>query len=297
MIRVHSYCSYKLSPSGFQYGTFEITDDAAGDMYYLSDEKKDFIVSSAFDYGIVKRLKGKLPKKHTFIFLFKKISYTYDGKHDDVGGDVAMNMAFEFDDYKQFVSFSNGFENYEEKQPLELARLLADCIVPDISIKRYKLSIRKKNIDDWLSQMISSQQSIETDQPRLRVQLGIITDSNEKRLYCDELQEIFDFDTINGDGNEVGIMYLEGATYVYPVKKKEMSSLNQPLQQRAGGSLLLKILVVAFIVGLIVILMMMLSKNKHYENRETAPMLSIKNYSDAVIYDVWELSALGMESA
>lgn len=67
MIRVHTYCSYKLSPSGFQYGTFDIIDDPKEGMYYLSDENKNSIVSSAFDYSIVKRLKGKLPKKNTFI--------------------------------------------------------------------------------------------------------------------------------------------------------------------------------------------------------------------------------------
>ena len=137
MIIVHTYCSYKLSPSGFQYGTFEITDNESEDMYYLSDEKKDSIVSSAFDYGIVKRLKGKLPNKNTYIFLFKKISYTYDSEHDDVGGDVSLNMALEFDDFMQFICFSNGFEKYEKNTPLELARSLADCIKPDITITKY----------------------------------------------------------------------------------------------------------------------------------------------------------------
>ncbi|HRR78034.1 MAG TPA: hypothetical protein P5191_14695 [Ruminococcus sp.] len=224
MIRVHAYCSYKLSPSGFQYGTFDITDDANEGMYNLSDENKDAIISSAFDYSIVKRLKGKIPKKSTFVFLFKKVSYTYDSEHDDVGGDVSLNMAFEFDDYKQFVLFSNGFESYEKNEPLELAKILADCIAPDISITKYKLSIHKKNFDDWLRLMIDNQQDIETDQSRLQWQLGIITDSNEKNLYSNDLQEIFNFDTITENGDEVGIKHLEGAMYIYPSKKKRNSS-------------------------------------------------------------------------
>lgn len=221
MIIVHTYCSYKLSPSGFQYGTFTITDNGNEDMYYLSDAKKDSIVSSAFDYSIVKRLKGKIPKKNTFIFLFKKISYTYNSEHDDVGEDVSLNMAFEFDDYKQFVSFSNGFESYEKNEPLELAKLLADCIVPDISITKYKLSIRKKNIDDWLRLIIDNQQDKGTDESKLQGKLGIITDSYEKNLYSNDLQEIFNFDTINGNGDEVEIKHLEGAMYIYPTKKKK----------------------------------------------------------------------------
>ena len=266
MIRVHAYCSYKLSPSGFQYGTFDITDDVNEGMYYLSDDNKDAIVSSAFDYSIVKRLKGKIPNKSTFVFLFKKISYTYDSEHDDVGGDVSLNMAFEFDDYKQFALFSNGFESYEKNDPLELARILADCIAPDISITKYKLSIHKKNIDDWLKLMIVNQQNIETDLSRLQWQLGIITDSNEKNLYSNDLQEIFNFDTINENGDEFGIKHLEGAMYIYPAKKKEKFLKNQLLQQGVKHNLFLKILVVALIVGLVVILMIAIIPKNNKSN-------------------------------
>lgn len=265
MIRVHAYCSYKLSPSGFQYGTFDITDDVNEGMYNLSDENKDAIISSAFDYSIVKRLKGRIPKKSTFVFLFKKVSYTYDSEHDDVGGDVSLNMAFEFDDYKQFVLFSSGFESYEKNEPLELAKILADCIAPDISITKYKLSIHKKNFDDWLRLMIDNQRDIETDQSRLQWQLGIITDSNEKNLYSNDLQEIFNFDTITENGDEVGIKHLEGAMYIYPAKKKEKFLKSLLLPQGVKHNFLLKILlVVALIVGIAVVILMIaiIPKNK-----------------------------------
>lgn len=263
MIRVHAYCSYKLSPSGFQYGTFDITDDVNEEMYYLSDENKDAIVSSAFDYSIVKRLKGKIPKKSTYVFLFKKISHAYDSEHDDVGGDVSLNMAFEFDDYKQFVLFSNAFESYEKNEPLELAKILADCIAPDISITKYKLSIQKKIFDVWLRSMIDNQQSIETERSRLQWQLGIITDSNEKNLYSNDLQEIFNFDTINENGDEVGIKHLEGAMYIYPAKKKESFQVRKSLPPKQKSNRLLKILVITLIVTLIVVLLIMISINNH----------------------------------
>lgn len=263
MIRVHTYCSYKLSPSGFQYGTFNVTDDVTEGMYYLSDENKDSIVSSAFDYSIVKRLKGRIPKKNTFIFLFKKIFYTYDSEHDDVGGDVSINMAFEFDNYNQFVAFSNGFENYEKNEPLELARLLADCIAPDISITKYKFTIHKKKIDDWLKLMIHNKQNIGADQSRLQWQLGIITDSYEKNLYSNDLQEIFNFDTINENGDEVGIKHLEGAMYIYPAKKKEKSRPIPLSRQGVRHNLLLKILAVVLIIGLAIVLMIIIPKNNH----------------------------------
>lgn len=283
MIRVHTYCSYKLSSSGFQYGTFDITDDETEGMYYLSDDNKDSIVSSAFDYSIVKRLKGKIPKKNTFVFLFKKISYTYDSEHDDVGGDVTLNMAFEFDDYEQFVSFSNEFENQEKNAPLKLARLLADCIEPDISITKYKLSIHKKNIDDWLKLMIGNKQEAGANQSKLQLQLGIITDSYEKNLYCNELQEIFNFDTINENGDEVGIKHLEGAVYIYPAKKKEKYHQIQLSQQEASRNLLLKILAVVLIVGLVVVLMIIIPKNNHSYASEINQCVAESDESNLIV--------------
>lgn len=306
MIRVHAYCSYKLSPSGFQYGTFDITDDENEGMYYLSDDNKDAIVSSAFDYSIVKRLKGKIPNKSTFVFLFKKISYTYDSEHDDVGGDVSLNMAFEFDDYKQFVSFSNRFESDEKKDPLELARVLADCIAPDISITKYKLSIHKKNIDDWLKPMIDDQQNNDTDLSRLQCQLGIITDSNEKNLYSNDLQEIFNFNTINENGDELGIKHLEGAMYIYPAKKKEEFLKNQLLQQRVKRTLFLilkMIFVVSLIIAFVILMIAIIPKNNKSNAMEinqyvpqsddssiVAPIMAIETNTISMSYS--KLSAL-----
>lgn len=276
MVRVHTYCSYKLSPSGFQYGTFDVTDDVIEGMYYLSDKNKDCVVSSAFDYSIIKRLKGKIPQKKTFIFLFKKIFYTYDNEHDDVGGDVSINMAFEFDDYKKFIEFSNGFENYEKNEPLELARLLADCIVPDISVTKYKLTIHKKKFNDWLKLIIHNKENIDSTQSkRLHCRLEIITDSCEKNLYSDDLQEIFNFDTINENGDEVGIKYLENTMYIYPAKKKERS-IKMPLTwQRVSRNLLLKVLILAvvLIICLVIVMVIITQKNNRFHYTEISHML------------------------
>ena len=40
MITVHVFCSYKLSSSGFQYGTFVYNPGGHGECYYLSDKYK-----------------------------------------------------------------------------------------------------------------------------------------------------------------------------------------------------------------------------------------------------------------
>ena len=285
MIIVHAYCSYKLSPSGFQYGTFEITDNEKEDMYYLSDEKNESIVSSAFDYGIIKRLKGRLPNKGSYIFLFKKISYTYDNEHDDIGGDVSLNMALEFDDYKQFICFSSRFEKYERDNPLELAKSLADCISPDIKITKYKLTIRKNNIDNWLKSILGNLQDIETNESRLKHYLTILTDSFEKNLYCKELQEIFNFDTTNSHGDEVEIMHLEGAWYIYPKKKRSEPLIRQFQQIVNHKHLLLKILVLVLIVFLIVTMMIIILKIKNSNN--IVGSLSVISYCiNTILYDL-----------
>ena len=115
------------------------------------------------------------------------LKVTVCDKNDDVGGDVSLNMAFEFDDFMQFVAFTNEFESCENNDPSKLARQLADCIVPDFSITQYKLTINKKNIDVWLKLMIGSQLNKGSDLTHLKLKLSIITDSNEKNLYWEHL--------------------------------------------------------------------------------------------------------------
>ena len=75
-------------------------------------------------------------------------------------------------------------------------------------------------MDDFIKLMINSQQSKGGGQSKFQSHLGIITDSCEKNLYSDELQEIFNFDTMNEKGDEIGIKHLEDSLYIYPVKKK-----------------------------------------------------------------------------
>lgn len=227
MIIVHTYCSYKLSPSGFQYGTFVVKTDENEDMYYLSDDRTDNIVSSAFDYSIIKRLKGRIPDKNTFVYLFKKILHTYDTDHDDFGGDVSINMAFEFDDYDQFVSFLGAFEDSEDNSPVKLAKSLADCIFPNISITKFKLSIRKQLFDTWLKTMVTQPPSNDNEKLRLKKRLCIITDSCEKDLYTCELQQIFNFKNHNNNGDELRIKHLKDTpNYIYPIIKEKKQRLD-----------------------------------------------------------------------
>lgn len=226
MIRVHSYCSYKLSTSGFMYGTFDITQDSKEE-YFLSEDNINNVVSSAFIHSIIKRLKGKLPKENDkYIFLFKKFTYKYDDDHDDVGGDVSLNMAFEFDKYKDFYFFMRNFENRDQS---EISKQLADCIFPDISIKKFKFKIRKEKINTWLYNMIKDNDNIVRDES-YRSKLHIYTTSGEdSQTTKKELQEIFNFDTKDENGEEVGISYSKDQLYIYPTKKKKCTARKQLL--------------------------------------------------------------------
>lgn len=219
MIKVHVYCSYKLSSSGFQYGVFEYLPYEDKKSYLLSDEKKLPIISSSFNYGIVKRVIGKLPNEKKYIFLFKKLSYVYDKEHEDVGGDVMMNMAFEFDKFKEFSLFVSSFESEEKNNKEKLAEELADCIQPDISIETYKLSINKTKFDIWLQEKLSGKEN--DNHKRYNDKILIFTNSKETDYKAELQNDIYRFPETNNDGNIIGIdNYKEKKDcYYYPAKK------------------------------------------------------------------------------
>ena len=58
MIKIHSYCSYKHSPSGFVYGSFLVGEKADNSDYCPSEENNANIVQTAFENGIIRRLCG-----------------------------------------------------------------------------------------------------------------------------------------------------------------------------------------------------------------------------------------------
>ncbi len=228
MITVHVFCSYKLSSSGFQYGTFVYNPDENGEYYYLSDQYKSSFISTSFNYDLVRRVCGKLPadtSNQSYIFLFKKISYVYGDEHEETGKDVTMNMAFEFDDFSEFSVFISAFVKEEKQNIKKLSHELANCIIPDFSVEKYKLSINKKYFDIWMKDKLQSIKINKDSDLKKEIRITVLSNQSD---YCKELIDYYHFHEYN-EGKKIYGLKRKGETadYYYP-KKKERQEASSP---------------------------------------------------------------------
>ncbi len=234
MITVHVFCSYKLSSSGFQYGTFVYNPDESGECYYLSDNYKIPFVSTSFNYDLVKRVCGKLPmntNNENYIFLFKKISYVYGDEHEETGKDVTMNMAFEFDNFSQFSIFISAFSK-EEKQNIEkLSKELANCIIPDLSVEKYKLFIHKKLFDIWVQDKLHNIKTDKDSNLKKEIKITVISSQSD---YSKELIDYYKFYEYS-ENEKIYELKRKGETadYYYPKKKEQQETLSSSLSKLA----------------------------------------------------------------
>ncbi len=227
MITVHVFCSYKLSSSGFQYGTFVYNPGGHGECYYLSDKYKVPFISTSFNYDLVRRVCGKLPNhmnSQNYIFLFKKISYIYGDEHEETGKDVTVNMAFEFDNFSEFSVFIAAFSKEEVQNREKLSKELANCVIPDFSVEKYKLYIDKKHFDIWVKDKL---QDIKIDKDiNLKKEIKITVLSNQSD-YCDELIDYYQFFDYKEGAEIFGLKRKNGtADYYYPQKKDKQGNVN-----------------------------------------------------------------------
>ncbi len=244
MITVHSYCSYKNSPSGFVYGSFKIDEPADNDSYLLSDKYNRPFVRSAFECGIIRRVSGKIPNSSKYIFLVRKLKYDYGNDHDDVGREVQMNFAFEFDTFDEFSSFVSGYSNAESQNASALYKHLADCIIPDTGIETYKYRISKGEFESWI-ELISQGSSQKQDKFRDRI---CITTSSKSTDYTENISKIFNFPyAVNGEPVEWCRNEATG-DYVYPCKKKPLDRWKSKLRP-----ILLVTVLVLFVLVLILL--------------------------------------------
>ena len=75
MITIHVYCSYKLSPVGFQYGVLQYPPDPGGDYIPLSQPEENAstsFVKAAFTHGFITEARGKIPDSNACVFLVKR---------------------------------------------------------------------------------------------------------------------------------------------------------------------------------------------------------------------------------
>ncbi len=227
MITVHVFCSYKLSSSGFQYGTFVYNPDGNGKYYYLSDQYKIPFISTSFNYDLVRRVCGRLPAvtdNQNYIFLFKKISHVYGDEHEETGKDVTINMAFEFDNFSEFSIFTSVFAEEEKQNIGKLSKELADCIIPDVSVGKYKLSIDKRHFDIWLKDKLRDIKTDKYYELKKEIRITVISSQSD---YCSELIDYYHFYEYTEGEKTYGLKRKSGtADYYYPKKKENQGRLN-----------------------------------------------------------------------
>lgn len=228
MITVHVFCSYKLSSSGFQYGTFVYNPDENGERYYLSDKYKIPFISTSFNYDLVRRVCGRLPahiiNNQHYIFLFKKISYFYGDGHEETGKDVTMSMAFEFDNFSEFSVFISEFLREEEQNLEKLSKELADCIIPDFSVGKYKLCIHKKHFNIWMQNKLKGIRAEKNSSFKNEIKITVISSQSD---YCNELISYYHFHEYKEGEKTYGLKRKSGtADYYYPKRKDKPGNLN-----------------------------------------------------------------------
>lgn len=274
MIKVHSYCSYKHSPSGFVYGSFEVGEKTDNADYYLSDENNNSIVQTAFENGIIRRLCGKIPDSHNYIFLIRKLKYNYGNDHSDIGREVQMNFAFEFDSFSEFLSFICGYYSNEEQDAPALNHQLADCIIPDKSVDTYKYRISKNALTSWITSIKQPLSNVENEQNKKYKNSIYITASSANTDYTEQIQDLFKFPNLISEQPVELRRENNSANYYYPIKKKiQFSKKQQQVKEQRknlGGQkkkiYLLILIIVIMVVALLVVICGILSSSQQNQS-------------------------------
>lgn len=290
MIIIHVYCSYKSSPIGFAYGSYEYSPAKEASFYCLNNEHNNSFVLSSFEDGKIRRACGKLPKSERYIFLIRKIKHDYGPKHEDFGRDVDMNLAFEFDTFSKFCAFATGFAQAEQQDAKQLYKSLADCIFPDASIEIYKLSIHKSVFDLWFGQMLKTEPDEDFHQFKSNFKNKIkITASSSKTDYSQDILDIYQLPVTDSSGNPIRVKHMEGADYLYPVKKNEKPSktaAKSTIQQPKKKGIVWMILLVVILASWILFSVIKIYNGESSDSREATDlsMQSIEVNLDSTLF-------------
>lgn len=272
MIIIHVYCSYKSSPIGFAYGSYEYSAAKDTPFYYLNNNNNNSFVLSSFEDGRIRRTCGKIPDSMKYIFLVRKIKHDYGLEHEVFGRDVDMNFAFEFDHFKEFKAFTTGFVNAEKQNSKQLYRELADCICPDISVEIYKLSINKKVFDQWFCKMIETEPSEKYNNLEERIK---ITASSSLVDFSRDIVDIYQLSKKDLDGELIGVQRIkESADYIYPVKDPVKKNRDVPMiplieQSNLKKRVILGIVLVVVLISLILFTIVRQYRSEEFNARKT----------------------------
>ena len=219
MITIHAYCSYRLSPVGYQYGILRYPASGSGSAGNLSPPGQNFVtdfVTKAFDNGFITGVSGKVPVPDLsrYLLLVKKRHYSYPEGHQDIGKDVTINLAFEFDDFDEFCRFAISFEKANSENSSLLDKKMADLILPDYNAPTYGLKIDLGKLDVFFKEMNTEQPNARIEELRHNVTISVLSASKD---YDSELQRLFGFQANHLSRN--------GKIYTYG-KKKAFSAGN-----------------------------------------------------------------------
>ena len=224
MITIHAYCSYRLSPVGYHYGVLRYPVSGGGDYCALAPPEKSpatRFVKTAFDNGFISNVRGKIPGTESYVFLVKRYHHSYPEGHADIGKDVNMNMAFEFDEFNDYKRFATSFYRKLNDDEAELKRKMADLIHPDYAVPDYALNINRENLDAFMSEMLNAQSDAQPGDPIEKTAFFVLSAQKD---YCDELTQLFALDSVyygvyRSRSNDKKYMY---------AKKKALRATGQP---------------------------------------------------------------------
>lgn len=167
-MRILLYTSYNRSAVGFNYGCFDYKED--GD-FSISDALGS-PVSKIIDIGYIEKAVGniseycRLEDSGYFILLYKRLDYSYsdnrleekrlkyqyaDEKNKDLGKNFKINIAFSFKKNEKDV-FKNLYYFFKETDKNEIARLLADSLIPDRKDVNFGYSIDRENFRNFFNE-------------------------------------------------------------------------------------------------------------------------------------------------
>ena len=148
---IHILASYDGSQIGFQPGYFDCKD------YGIKDDSENPI-AKIIETGYIKQVNGNISKycnlnSGSFILLYKNLNYSYDNK-DFFGKTVYTNLAFIFEENEKDI-FKNLYYFFKETDKTEIARLLADSLIPDREDVNFGYRIDSENFRNFFNKASS----------------------------------------------------------------------------------------------------------------------------------------------
>ena len=249
MITLHVYCSYRLSPVGYQYGVLRYPVSGGDNYCALAPPEANpatRFVKTAFDYGFITNVQGKVPNSNSYVFLVKHYQHSYSEGHADIGKDVAMNMAFEFEKPDEYTRFVTSFKRKLKDDEAKLKRVMADMIHPDYAVPDYALNINRKNLVAFMDEMLDSQSDA---QPSENTVFSVLSAQKD---YCEELAQLFGLSGVYRSRSN-------DKKYVYP-KKKVLRATGQP-------NLSVWLILILILITLLGVFLLTLGQKKEIPNQ------------------------------